>query len=226
VGTRKKELLAVPYFHVVFKLPDHLNAIALAHPKELYKILFDSVWQTISCFGNNPKELGAKMVMIAVFDTLGQNLSVHPHLHYIVPKGRVNKAGYWKKGKRKADFLFSVQALSIKFRGVFVTKLRKQLPEIPKSLYYKLFSNNWVVCAKDPFGKPEHMIEYLGRYAHKIAINNYRISANDTQNKTVTFSMKEYRNQGKKTTQTLSTKDFIKRFQNHILPKAFKKIRH
>jgi hypothetical protein len=93
-------------------------------------------------------------------------------------------------------------------------------------LYYKLFSNNWVVCAKDPFGKPEHMIEYLVRYAHKIAINNYRILANDTQNKTVTFSMKEYRNQGKKTTQTLSTKDFIKRFQNHILPKGFKRIRH
>jgi hypothetical protein len=224
VGAREKELLPVPYFHVVFTLPDHLNAIALAHPNELYKIIFDSVWETISSFGT--KELGAKMGMIAVLHTWGQNLSVHPHLHCIVPKGGITKAGYWKKGKSKDDFLFSVKALSKKFRGVFAAKLRKKLPEIPQSLYDKLFSKKWVVYAKAPFGKPEHMIEYLGRYTHKIAISNYRILAIDTQNKTVTFSMKEYRNQGKKTTQTLSTKDFIKRFQNHILPKGFTRIRH
>jgi hypothetical protein len=226
MGAREKELLPVAYFHVVFTIPHHLNAIALAHPKELYKILFDSVWETISSFGNNPKELGAKMGMIAVLHTWGQNLSVHPHLHCIVPKGGVTKAGYWRKGKSKDDFLFSVKALSKKFRGVFVAKLRKKLPEIPQSLYDKLFSKKWVVYAKPPFGKPEHMIEYLGRYTHKIAISNYRILAIDTQNKTVTFSMKEYRNQGKKTTQTVSTKDFIKRFQNHILPKGFTRIRH
>jgi mRNA-degrading endonuclease RelE of RelBE toxin-antitoxin system len=122
--------------------------------------------------------------------------------------------------------LFSVKALSNKFSVVFAAKLRKKLPEIPQSLYDKLFSKKWVVYAKAPFGKPEHMIEYLGRYTHKIAISNYRILAIDTQNNTVTFSMKEYRNQGKKTTQTLSTKDFIKRFQNHILPKGFTRIRH
>jgi hypothetical protein len=129
-----------------------------------------------------------------------------------VPKGGITKAGYWKKGKSKDDFLFSVKALSKKFGGVFVAKLRKQLPEIPQSLYDKLFSKNWVVYAKAPFGKPENVIEYLGRYTHKIAISNYRILAIDTQNKTVTFSLKEYGNQGKKTTQTVSTKDFYKAF--------------
>lgn len=226
VQAREKELLPVPYFHMVFTIPDHLNTIALGHPRVVYKILFDSVWETISCFANNPKELGAKMGMIAILHTWGQNLSVHPHLHCIVPKGGVTKAGYWKKGKHKGDFLFSVAALSLKFRGVFVSKLRKQLPEVPQSVYDKLFTNNWVVYAKAPFGKPENVIEYLGRYTYKIAISNYRILAIDKENRTVTFSLKEYKNQGKKTTQTLSTKEFIKRFQNHILPKRFTRIRH
>ena len=226
VAAREKELLAVPYFHVVFTLPHQLNTVALQYPEKLYKILFDSVWQTLSCFADNPKELGAKMGMIAVLHTWGQNLSVHPHLHCIVPKGGITKAGYWKKGKSKANFLFSVKALSVKFRGVFVARLRKQLPNLPQSLYDALFAKKWVVYTEPPFGKPEHMIEYLGRYTHKIAISNYRILAIDTQNKTVTFSLKEYRNQGKKTTQTLSTKEFIKRFQNHILPKGFTRIRH
>ena len=226
VAAREKELLAVPYFHVVFTLPHQLNTVALQYPEKLNKILFDSVWQTLSCFADNPKELGAKMGMIAVLHTWGQNLSVHPHLHCIVPKGGITKAGYWKKGKSKANFLFSVKALSVKFRGVFVARLRKQLPNLPQSLYDALFAKKWVVYTEPPFGKPEHMIEYLGRYTHKIAISNYRILAIDTQNKTVTFSLKEYRNQGKKTTQTLSTKEFIKRFQNHILPKGFTRIRH
>ncbi len=226
IAARRKELLPVPYFHVVFTLPDHLNAIALSHPKIVYSILFDSVWETLCCFAKNPKELGAKMGMIAVLHTWGQNLSMHPHLHCIVPKGGISKAGYWKSGTTKDDFLFSVKALSVKFRGVFVSKLRKQLPEIPQSLYDKLFSKKWVVYAKAPFGKPEHVIEYLGRYTHKIAISNHRILRVDKTNSTVSFSLKDYRNQGKKTIQTLSTKDFIKRFQNHILPKGFTRIRH
>lgn len=224
IAAREKELLAVPYFHVVFTLPAHLNAVALQYPAQLYKMLFDTVWETISFFGM--QELGAKMGMIAVLHTWGQNLSLHPHLHCIIPKGGITKAGYWRKGKSKDAFLFSVKALSKKFRGAFVGRLRKQLPDLPQSLYDALFTKQWVVYAKPPFGKPENVIEYLGRYTHKIAISNYRILAIDTQNKTVTFSMKEYRNHGKKTTQTLSTKAFIQRFQLHILPKGFTKIRH
>jgi len=226
VMKRRKELLAVPYFHVVFTLPDSINTVALSHPEIVYKILFDTVWETLTAFGNNPKHLGAKMGMIAVLHTWGQNLSLHPHLHCIVPKGGVTKAGYWKKGNSKDDFLFCVKALSEKYRGLFVSKLRKNLPDLPQSLYDKLFKHKWVVYAKPPFGSAENMLEYLGRYTYKIAISNYRILAIDKVNKTVTFSMKEYRNQGKKTTLTLSTKAFIKRFQNHILPKGFTRIRH
>lgn len=226
VKAREKEILNVPYFHVVFTLPDHLNTVALKHPRELYKTLFDTAWATLKAFGDNPKHLGAKMGMIAILHTWGQNLSLHPHLHCIVPKGGVTKAGFWKKGNSKDDFLFCVEAMSVKFRGAFVANLRKALPELPQSLYDNLFTKKWVIYAKKPFGKPHHVIEYLGRYTHKIAISNYRILKIDKKKKTVTFSLKDYRKNGKKTILSLSTKEFIRRFQNHILPKGFTRIRH
>jgi hypothetical protein len=226
IAARSQELLPVPYFHVVFTLPDSLNPVVIRYPKVLYKILFDSVWQTLSAFGNTPKHLGAKLGMIAVLHTWGQNLQLHPHLHCIVPKGGVSKAGFWKKGNGKDDFLFSVKAMSTKYRGVFVSKLRKALPELPQSLYDNLFKKKWVVYAKPPFGKPENVIEYLGRYTHKIAISNHRIGSLDTQSRKVTFSLKDYKKEGKKITLTLSTKEFIRRFQLHILPKGFTRIRH
>jgi|TARA_B110000116_G_scaffold261753_1_gene266288 hypothetical protein len=226
IAKREDELLNVPYFHVVFTLPDHLNEAALFHPKIVYKTLFDSVWETLSCFGNNPKELGAKMGMIAILHTWGQNLSLHPHLHCIVPKGGISKAGFWKSGKGKDNFLFSVKALSDKFRGVFTAKLRKELPHLPQKLYDSLFKKEWVVYAKAPFGNPKNVIEYLGRYTHKIAISNYRILDIDPKKKTVTFSMKDYKKGGAKTTLTVGNKEFLRRFSLHILPKGFTRIRH
>ena len=226
IESRRKELLPVPYFHVVFTIPHHLNPIALRHPTKLHKILFDSVWETLSAFGDNPKHLGAKMGMIAVLYTWGQNMSLHPHLHCVVPKGGVSKSGYWKKGSGKKDFLFCVKSLSKKFRGVFVAKLRKQIPEIKQEIYDKLFDTKWVVYAKPPFGNPGNLLEYLGRYTHKIAISNSRILAIDKHKKEVTFSLKEYKNGGRKTRLTLSFKEFINRFKNHILPKGFTRIRH
>jgi len=116
--------------------------------------------------------------------------------------------------------------MSSKYRGLFVSKLRKALPELPQSLYDTLFKKKWVVYTKPPFGKPENVIEYLGRYTHKIAISNHRILNIDKINKTVTFRLKNYRKGGQKTTLTLSTKEFIRRFQLHILPKGFTRIRH
>jgi hypothetical protein len=226
IAARTQELLAVPYFHVVFTLPDTLNPVAIHYPQVLYKILFDTVWETLSAFGNDPKQLGAKLGMIAILHTWGQNLSLHPHLHCIVPKGGVSKAGFWKKGKGKDDFLFSVKAMSLKYRGLFVSKLRKALPQLPQSLYDSLFKKEWVVYAKPPFGKPEHVIEYLGRYTHKIAISNHRILNIDKDKRTVTFSLKDYKKGGQRTTMTLTSKEFIRRFQLHILPKGFTRIRH
>ncbi len=116
--------------------------------------------------------------------------------------------------------------MSIVFRAKFVAELRKQIPDLPQSFYDKLFKHKWVVFAKKPFRNTATVVEYLGRYTHKIAISNYRIKDIDYVNKTVTFSMKDYRNHGKKTTKTLSTKEFIRRFSLHILPRGFTRIRH
>lgn len=226
IQARKQELLPVPYFHVVFTIPDSLNEICLKYPKIIYSILFKTAWQTLQQFGENPKHLGAKLGMIAVLHTWGQNLSLHPHLHCIVPGGGVTEAKYWKNAKNKGKYLFNVKAMSKVFRAKFVAELRKQIPNISQSIYDKLFDKQWVVFAKRTCINPKSIIEYLGRYTHKIAISNHRILKIDKQNKTVTFSLKDYRKNGEKTTLTLDTKTFIKRFSLHILPKGFTKIRH
>jgi len=226
IEARKNELLPVTYFHVVFTMPDHLNAVCLQYPKEVYAILFKTAWATLKQFGENPKHLGAKMGMIGVLHTWGQNLSLHPHLHCIVPAGGVTKKENWKTTKSKGKFLFDVKAMSKVYRAKFVMELRKKLPNLPQSLYDKLFKKQWVVYAKQPFGRPENVIEYLGRYSHKIAISNHRILNINRYNHEVTFQYKEYRNGGKKSTLTLSNKEFIRRFSMHILPKGFTRIRH
>lgn len=226
IDARKNELLPVTYFHVVFTMPDHLNVVCLQYPKEVYAILFKTAWATLKQFGENPEHLGAKMGMIGVLHTWGQNLSLHPHLHCIVPAGGVTKAGNWKSTKSKGKFLFDVKAMSKVYRAKFVMVIRKTIPDLPQELYNKLFEKQWVVYAKKPFGRPENVIEYLGRYSHKIAISNHRILNIDQENHRVTFQYKEYRNGGKKTALPLDNKEFIRRFSMHILPKGFTRIRH
>jgi len=224
IQARETELLNAPYFHVVFTVPHELNRFCLLYGKEIYKALFTSAWQTIKKFSNTDMEVTPGM--IAVLHTWGQNLSLHPHLHCIVPNGGVTKAGYWKQGKRGKKFLFSVKAMSKMYSAKFIAQVRKEKLPIPKQTYEQLFKKNWVIYAKKPFGKPAHVVEYLGRYSHKIAISNHRILSINKQKKQVTFSAKDYRKNGAKTTITLTTKDFIKRFQLHILPKGFTRIRH
>jgi len=224
IQARETELLNAPYFHVVFTVPHELNRFCLLYGKEIYKALFTSAWQTIKKFSNTDMEVTPGM--IAVLHTWGQNLSLHPHLHCIVPNGGVTNAGYWKQGKRGKKFLFSVKAMSKMYRAKFIAQVRKEKLPIPKQTYEQLFKKNWVIYAKKPFGKPAHVVEYLGRYSHKIAISNHRILSINKQKKQVTFSAKDYRKNGAKTTITLTTKDFIKRFQLHILPKGFTRIRH
>ncbi len=116
--------------------------------------------------------------------------------------------------------------MSLVFRAKFVTELRKEIPDLPQSLYDKLFRKQWVIFAKDVFKTNRSVMEYLGRYTHKIAISNYRILAIDKEKRTVTFSLKDYKNNGQKTTQTLSRKKFVRRFSLHILPRGFTRIRH
>ena len=226
ISAREDELLNVPYFHVVFTLPSELNDYALKEGKIIYGSLFKAAWQTLQQFADNPKHLGAKMGMIAVLHTWGQNLSLHPHLHCIVPGGGVTKSNTWKLAKNRGKYLFDVKSMSKVFRAKYVALLRKSKVDIPQKVYDRLFSKNWVVYAKQPFSKPEFVVEYLGRYTHKIAISNHRIQQMDKAKRTVTFSAKNYKKGGQKQNITLSFKDFIKRFSLHILPKGFTRIRH
>jgi hypothetical protein len=226
IRAREGELLNVPYFHLVFTLPSEFNAYALSHGKIIYGSLFRAAWQTLQQFGDNPKHLGGRMGMVAVLHTWGQNMSLHPHLHGIVPGGGLGKSGTWKKAKNKGKYLFNVKSMSQVFRAKYISELRKSDIEIPKKVYRAVFNKNWAVYAKQPFRSPKYVIEYLGRYTHKIAISNHRIIAIDRKNKTATFTAKDYRHGAKKVKLTLSSQEFIRRFALHILPKGFTRIRH
>jgi hypothetical protein len=221
---REKELLPVPYFHVVFTLPDSLNQLAMHQPKAVYDSLFEAAWNTIHTFGKDAKHLGAATGMISVLHTWGQSLSLHPHLHCIVPGGGLSVNGKWKSAKTKGKFLFPVKAMSIVFRAKYVHALKERIPDIEKKLLDELFKKSWVVYAKRPFENTKCVIEYLGRYTHKIAISNHRIK--DIDEKTITFTCKDYRKGGQKYDLTMEGIEFIRRFSMHILPKGFVRIRH
>ncbi len=228
IAAREEELLPVKYFHVVFTIPDKLNGMCMAHPREMYNLLFQTSWNIIKTFGEDPKHLGARNGMFAILHTWGQNLSLHPHLHCVVPAGGLTKTGKWKHARSDGKFLFPVKAMSKVFRARFVSGLRQLITEkkwnVDKSLLESLFEKPWVVFAKQPFCDTKQVVEYLGRYTHKIAISNHRIS--DITNDTVSFSWKDYRHGDKKGTMTLQSMEFIRRFAMHILPKGFVRIRH
>lgn len=220
IQKREQELLPVPYFHVVFTLPSELNKLCMHKPKSLYDALFESVWQTINQFG---KTKNVKLGMINILHTWGQNLSLHPHLHCIIPGGGINRNGLFEKIRGNGKYLFPVKALSKVFRAKMIASLRKRNIE-DKLLFDVLFKKNWVVYAKRPFGSPSSVIEYLGRYTHKVAIGNSRIK--EVNKETVTFLYKDYKQDGKQKEMTLSLAEFTRRFAQHILPHRFVRIRH
>ena len=225
INAREQELLPVPYFHVVFTLPDTLNPLCLYHSKVLYDILFQTAWSVMDSFAHDPKWLGGTPGMIAILHTWGQTLGLHPHLHCIVPGGGLTLCGKWKMAKSRGKYLFPVKAMSTVFRARFIEALRKELSaHMEPSLVNELYQKRWVVYAKRPFHGPHSVIEYLGRYTHKIAISNHRIT--DISDGKVTFRYKDYRQQGAHKTMTLDGLEFIRRFAMHILPKGFVRIRH
>lgn len=225
IQAREQELLPVPYFHVVFTLPDTLNPLCLHQGKTVYNILFQTAWSVLCSFGHDPKWLGAQTGMIAILHTWGQTLSLHPHLHCIVPGGGLTIQGKWKAAKTHGKYLFSVKAMSKVFRARFITALKKVLPvEMTYELVSELYKKNWVIYAKRPFNGPDSVIEYLGRYTHKIAISNHRIR--NISEGQVTFSYKDYRQRAAIKEMTLDAPEFIRRFSMHILPKGFVRIRH
>lgn len=228
---RQTDILPVSYFHVVFTLPHVLNPMSKAYPYEVYNLLFKAAWNTINTLARDPRWLGAKTGMIALLHTWGQNLSFHPHLHCIIPQGgwdvHCNK---WIYSSHR-NFLFPVRVMSQLFRKYFIHELTKARqhklilwqPDQWKGLIPKLQISSFNVFAKKSFSSPDNVIQYLGRYSHKVAISNHRI-INVSKNQ-ITFQYKDYRDDKQKL-MSLTPIEFSRRFLQHILPKGFAKIRH
>ena len=225
---RKADVLNCTYFHVVFTLPQQLNTFCLKYPKELYTILFQASKETLFAFGNDPKHLGAQMGAISLLHTWGQNLSLHPHVHLIVPGGGFTKQNQWKSSATNGDFLFPVRAMAKVYRGKFMELFLQMAKEksisIPIELRQQLYAKNWVVYAKKPFKNADNVVEYLGRYSHKIAISNHRLKS--ISNGQIQFTYKDYAHGSVQKRMTLEADEFLRRFCMHILPPKFVKIRH
>ena len=222
IRNRKEDTLDVNHFHLVFTLPDHLNALFLFDKTKMYSLLFKAARQTIEYFADAQ---GIQPGMTAMLHTWGSNLQFHPHLHCMIPAGGLDKEGKWKcfsNANNKNGYLFAVKAMSMVFRAKFMAALTRLNPP-EKSLRKKLFDNPWVVFCKRPL-KVGDVIDYLGRYSHRIAISNRRIvEVSDTH---VTFQYKDYKSEAAIKNMTIEGVEFLRRFALHILPPGFVRIRH
>lgn len=239
IEERKKDLLPIGYFHVVFTIPQELNYITLTNPREMYDILFKAASETLHELGEDKKYLGALLGFISVLHTWGQNLMNHPHIHCIVPSGGLSLDGTrWINSKKK--FFIPVKVMSRVFRGKFLFYFKKAydanllkytsgIEELLSKNVFQAFKNmlygkEWVVFCKAPFKSPGHVLEYLGRYTHRVCLSNNRIlSAEEGK---VEFKWRDYRDNNKEKVMTLTSDEFIRRFIMHILPTGFNKIRH
>jgi hypothetical protein len=232
-------LLPVSYFHIVFTIPSQLNRLALVNQKCIYDILFKAASESVLLLSKDKKYLNAQSGLVAVLHTWGQNLMDHPHLHTLVPAGGwCETAQCWKQGSKK--FFIPVKVISAVFKGKFLSFLKDayhnnqlkfegeikplQLKGNFKKLLNTLYSKNWVVYAKKPFKNASHVIKYLGRYTHRVALSNSRITTIEEGN--VIFKWKDYKEKGQQKTMKLTATEFIRRFLLHVLPKGFCKIRY
>lgn len=239
VSKRLERLLPVPYFHVVFTIPDELNPLALRNKAVVYKILFEAASKTLVELARDPKRLGADIGVTAVLHTWGQNLLLHPHLHCVVTGGGLSSDGSrWIRGRQR--YLLPVKVLGRLFRGKFLALLERaykdsQLeligstaeladPVLWAGLRDRLYRKCWVVYAKTPFGGATQVFRYLGRYTHRVAISDHRIV--DIANGKVSFTVKDYKDGARKKTMTLEAVEVLRRFLLHVLPKGFVRIRH
>jgi len=222
IDAQKANLLSVGYFHVVFTVPQELNMLIYSNQQECYNLLFRCVAETLHELAGNPKHLGAEIGFTSVLHTWGQNLCFHPHIHCIVPAGGLTALGRWKHSRQK--FFLPVRALSRKFRGKLLAMLKRKFPHVDRNLISRCYEKEWVVYCKPPFKSASCVVEYLGRYTHRVAISNNRIIS--LENGNVTFKWRDYRDHSRWKLMTLSAVEFIRRFLLHVLPRGFMKIRH
>jgi hypothetical protein len=225
---RKDEILPVSYFHVIFTLPHELNTIILNNKRVMFNILFAAASKTLLTFGKN--EINGTLGFLAVLHTWDQKIKAHFHLHCLVVGGAVSKnKNRWLSIKN--DYLFNEEALSRVFRGKFIERLGrvrktgalKFTGKAYGNFKNMLYTKNWVVSVRDPVKRPEHVLEYLARYTHRVAIANSRIKK--LKNGMVTFTAKD-RKKKRTETITITAVEFIRRFLLHSLPRGFVRIRH
>ena len=227
INCRREEIIPVKYFHVVFTLPACLHPVAMAHQSIFYDCMFKAAWATIMAFANNEGLLAG---MTSILHTWGSNLFYHPHIHCIVPGGGVDKQGVWHhlKGCKHSDFLFPVAAMSSKFRGRFMSLLTRRLRVddivIDQTIRKQCFSKDWVINSKPPANGVNQVLEYIGRYAYRVAITNSRIQ--DVTNSQISYDYKNYRKGGKHGVMTMEIDSFLNLLSLHILPDRFVRIRH
>lgn len=239
LAARQAELLPVTYYHVVFTIPEQLAAIALQNKRVVYELLFNTTAKTLQQIAADPRHLGAEIGFLAVLHTWGQNLLHHPHIHCVVPGGGLSLDGSrWITCREK--FFLPVRVLSRLFRRLFLTALEAafkrgelvfhgQLSHLSEERAFmnaldRARGKEWVVYAKQPFGGPAQVLDYLGRYTHRVAISNHRlISAEEGR---VCFRWKDYRKENGQRVMTLQVAEFIRRFLLHVLPRGFQRIRH
>ena len=238
LAARTKELMAVPYVHVVFTLPHQLAPLAFHNKKILYSLLFRASSASLLEIAADPKHLGAEVGFLSVLHTWGQNLLHHPHVHCVIPAGGLS-ADRQRWVHPRYPFFLPVKVLSRVFRGKFVAGLKRTFQQgelcLPgglkplaqdktfRAFLRSLFRQDWVVYAKPPFGGPEHVLQYLARYTHRVAISNHRIV--DFADGKVTFLWKDYAHGSKQRRMTLTAEEFLRRFLLHTLPRGFIRIR-
>ena len=238
VAARQADLLPVDYFHVVFTVPEELAPLALQNKRIVYDILFAAASQTLLRIAADPQHLGAEIGCVAVLHTWGQNLLHHPHLHCVVPGGGLAPDGkHWVSCR--PGFFLPVRVLSRLFRRLFLDGLERARERGALCFHSSLAHladerafvdllatarrKEWVVYAKPPFGSPAQVLDYLGRYTHRVAISNDRLVK--MEDGRVTFGWKDYRRDYRPRTMTLAAAEFIRRFLLHVLPTGFQRIR-
>lgn len=239
LSDRESDLLPVDYFHVVFTIPREIATIALQNKRIVYNILFRSASETLRQVAADPKHLGAEIGFLAVLHTWGQNLEHHPHVHCVIPGGGISRdRTEWLRCRQ--NFFLSVKVLSRLFRGKFLHYLLEafkkgklefhgQLLDLRSDKAFRahlapLYTKEWFVFSKAPFGGPAQVLKYLARYTHRVAISNRRLVSMNNGN--VSFLWKDYANGCLRRVMTLTAVEFIRRFLTHILPKGFMRIRH
>jgi len=237
IEARNEDLLPIQYFHVVFTIPSEFNPIVVMNQKVMYDLLFRSVSETLTELSNDPKHLGARIGFISILHTWGQNLMDHPHIHCVVTGGGLSTDNdTWISCRR--NFFIPVRVMSALFRGKLLHNLKNSFDDLifPGGISHlgkqqdfeifrrRFYHKKWVVYCKPPFNGAEGVLEYLGRYTHRIAISNNRILS--VQDGKVSFLWRDYADGDKKKVMTLQVNEFIRRFLLHVLPNRYVRIRH